>query len=200
MNQKRQFKFPPHHIMLDLETMATTPNAAIIAIGAVSFMPETMAIMDRFHEIVSLESCLKNGLEVNGDTVMWWMRQSMDAKDQYKRDGWSLKECLERFSRWMESYSDSWVWGNGASFDNVILANAYKKTGIPLPWEWWNDRCYRTVAALNHSVKMNRIGTLHNAIDDAESQAIHLMKIFKKNLEEGKELANAKFGKRDRKK
>jgi len=67
------------------------------------------------------------------------------------------------------------VWGNGAAFDNVILASAYRQANITQPWLFWNDRCYRTVKALSPAVTMQRNGTHHNALDDAESQARHLI-------------------------
>ena len=45
------------HIMLDLETMSTASNAAIVAIGAVEFEPETGKLGREFYCNVSLASC-----------------------------------------------------------------------------------------------------------------------------------------------
>ena len=67
------------------------------------------------------------------------------------------------------------MWGNGATFDNVILANAYRGAGLPVPWKFWNDKCYRTIKGFFPQIKLQRIGTHHNAQDDAESQAWHLI-------------------------
>jgi hypothetical protein len=66
------------------------------------------------------------------------------------------------------------LWGNGASFDNAILAHAYARCGATPPWKFWNDRCYRTVAALTATPRQQG-GTHHNALDDARSQAEHLI-------------------------
>ena len=84
-----------------------------------------------------------------------------------------------------ETQKDLKVWGNGANFDNVILDNLYKKLGIKTPWEWWNDRCYRTVKGMFKDVKANKfVGVGHKAIDDAVHQVKHLQKILKlKNIE-----------------
>jgi len=71
------------------------------------------------------------------------------------------------------------VWGNGASFDNAILANAYHKTHLDLPWQYYNNRCYRTIKNCYPNIKLSRAGTLHKALDDAKSQAMHLIEIFK---------------------
>ena len=62
--------------------------------------------------------------------------------------------------------------------DNVILRSAYQRRRIEPPWLWWNDRCYRTVKALHRDVPFERLGTHHKAIDDAISQAQHLIRML----------------------
>jgi len=69
------------------------------------------------------------------------------------------------------------VWGNGADFDLPILAAAYKAAGGPPPWKPYNGRCYRTLKNLAPSIKLERQGTHHQALDDAVCQAKHLIKI-----------------------
>ena len=162
-----------NNIMLDLETMGNTSNSAIIAIGAVRFNED---VIDRFYEVVDLKSCTDVGLEIEPSTVMWWMQQSEEARDKFKAEAISLNEALIKFAKWIGE--DAIVWGNGAAFDNVILANAYRKILYPQPWKFWNDRCYRTVKNLHPEIEMERVGTYHCAVDDAESQARHLMRIL----------------------
>jgi hypothetical protein len=71
------------------------------------------------------------------------------------------------------------VWGNGASFDCVILGNAYRAVGDEPPWKYFNERCYRTAKAMLPAVPFERIGTHHHALDDAASQAQHLIKMLR---------------------
>ncbi len=165
-------------VMLDLETMGKGPNAAIIAIGAVEFDIKNQQIGGRFYTVVDLASSVAAGGVMDVSTVLWWMKQSEEARSAFAREGAHIAEVLHSFTSWMEqcaSRSDVRVWGNGAAFDNVILASAYRSNGTPAPWEFWNDRCYRTLKAHYPSVKMPRTGTHHNAVDDAESQALHLI-------------------------
>lgn len=166
-----------NQVMVDLETMGTASNAAIIAIGAVRFDPEEQKITDSFYEVIDLQSCIDMGLEIEASTVMWWMQQSKDARKEFNCQGRPISVALFNFRNWLGE--DAVVWGNGAAFDNVILANAYKKYGAEQPWKFWNDRCYRTVKNLYPNVPFYRNGTYHRAVDDAESQALHLMKILK---------------------
>ncbi len=66
------------NIMLDLETMGNGPDAAIIAVGACKF--DTIAVLDTYYCVVDLTSSLNAGLKVDGDTILWWLKQSDDAR------------------------------------------------------------------------------------------------------------------------
>lgn len=168
-------------VMIDLETMDSGPNAAIVAIGTVEFDTKTCELGERFYKVVNLASAVEAGGVLNPNTIMWWMRQSEEARAVFKDDGEPVTEVLAQFTAWLEQrgpLKDIRIWGNGASFDNVILASAYKRLGQAVPWVFWNDRCYRTIKSLNWRIKMQRSGTHHNALDDAESQARHLIEIL----------------------
>lgn len=170
-------------VMLDLETMGNSPNAAIVAIGAVEFDPATRSLGRRFYRGVSLETSVRGGGQMDASTVMWWLRQSDEARKDICGDGQPLQQVLVEFSTWLATLAeDVKVWGNGAAFDNVILAQAYRHADLTIPWPHWNDRCYRTMKAMRPDVKMERVGVHHNAINDAESQALHLMAILAANV------------------
>ncbi len=169
------------NIMLDLETMGNSPTAAIVAIGAVAFDLDNHVIGKTWYSRVNLESAMQHGGTIDASTVTWWLQQSDDARGEIAQTcPISLPGALRNLSIWFDenTSTDVAVWGNGASFDNVILRGAYQRCGFPTPWSWWNDRCYRTVKAQHPSVPMERIGTHHNALADACSQARHLMAIY----------------------
>jgi exodeoxyribonuclease VIII len=111
---------------------------------------------------------------------MWWMKQSAAARKAVTRsDTESLFSALQGFEKFVGDKKSAKIWGNGASFDNVILANAYKKLSMDMPWHYWNDRCYRTVKnLLGKNIEVEKVGTAHNALDDAKTQAMHLCKIM----------------------
>ena len=164
-------------VMLDLETMGNTPNAAIIAIGAVKFNKDCV-LPDKFYRVVDLESSVRLGGKIDSSTVLWWMQQDQAARDAFKQEGEHILQVLADFTEWLDC-DNAEVWGNGVAFDNVILASAYRNAHLQVPWKFWNDRCYRTMKSLYPNVKMDRVGTHHNAVNDAESQALHLIEIFK---------------------
>lgn len=171
------------HIMIDIETMGTRPTAPIISIGAVAFDAE--GIHKKFYRKVSLESAVAGGGIIEPGTVLWWLTQSNEARAALTNDiDEPLGTVLGAFALWIADLpggpSDArGVWGNGAAFDNVLLAEAYKRLDMQTPWPFWKDRCYRTVKNMFPAVELVRNGTHHHALADAETQALHLIEISK---------------------
>jgi exodeoxyribonuclease VIII len=66
--------------MIDLETLATSPNAAVLTIGAVKFDPFNIETdnptCEKLYIKVDLDSCDALGLDVSEDTLEWWSQQS----------------------------------------------------------------------------------------------------------------------------
>ena len=172
--------------MLDLETYGERPGCVILSIGAVLFDPDAGVLGEEFYTAVSLSSCLDHGLHLDPDTVKWWQRQSEEARqvitDAQAPTALSLPLACQAFSGWLDLHSvardDRSVWGNGASFDQPILTEAYRVCGVERPWMFWNDECYRTIKKRRPLIKMEKSGVQHNALADAKQQALHLIKLL----------------------
>ncbi|MGO2335936.1 3'-5' exonuclease [Providencia sp.] len=167
------------HLMVDLETMSNKGNAAIVSIGAVAFEPSTGEIGPTFYTVVDLKSCERAGLHIDADTVLWWMKQSAEARAAIVADGDDLSITLlslRVFSREVLT-DDVQVWGNGVDFDNIILRNAYDAVGIEPFWKFYNNRDVRTIVELGRNAGIDPKKTLqfegeqHNALADAIHQA-----------------------------
>lgn len=174
-----------HHLMLDLETYGKGPGCTILAIGACFFSPRSGEIGDKFYRAIDKEQS-QWGLKDHPDTVAWWEKQSDEAKKVFTDSNRRiLPAALEDFGMFaMEGCEkkDLRIWGNGADFDNAILAYAYGACEMTVPWEFWNGRCYRTIKNLGHRAPIKRLGTYHNALDDAVSQAEHLLEIVSSSM------------------
>lgn len=168
-------------VMIDLETFGTGNDAVILSIGAVKFDPETsgMPLTDGFYVAIDPRSCVAAGLKMDASTVMWWMDEDRDEARRalMSTERLDLVTALEGFTMWF-GHESLPVWGNGATFDNVILRSAFRATGQDCPWHFWHDRCYRTVKNLAPGVELQREGTHHHALADARSQAAHLLEIM----------------------
>ena len=167
------------HVMVDLETLSTSDNALIVSIGAVRFNPLAPEVFDQFHVGIDLDSLPGNayGFDISPATVGWWLASDRAAgRDALSQvDKTDIASALDGFSLWLGP--NARVWGNGASFDNVILRNAYEKLGLEAPWPFYRDRCYRTIKNLAPELKAERIGAHHSALDDALTQVSHLQKL-----------------------
>lgn len=162
-------------IMLDLETLGTKPGSMILSIGAVVFGHGE--ITDTFYRRIDVKSCEVFGLSIDAGTVVWWMQQSQEAREEFCRQSLRIDHALEAFSEWLGK-DDREIWGNGSDFDNSILAEAYRRCGMQQPWRYSQNRCYRTVKALFPECPMLYTMASHNALNDATMQAQHLMDIF----------------------
>jgi hypothetical protein len=118
---------------------------------------------------------------MDAETIQWWMQagrwQARESILLMPEVG--IHEALMGFAEWYGEDKELPVWGNGATFDNVILATAYKACRLELPWSYKADRCYRTLRSLAPGVLFEKVGTGHTALDDALAQAWHAQRIVK---------------------
>lgn len=175
-----------NNIMIDLETMGTGQNSLVIAIGAVFFDPDTGDLGEEFYTNIDWQSGIDAGLEINADTVKWWLEQNSTAIKAILAPGKQIDTALEYFYLWISANAKSpsyvYPWGNGATFDISLLENAYNKVGERLPWKFWNVRDCRTVEYLAKGLVNKKdisfVGTQHNALDDAKYQATYISQMI----------------------
>lgn len=169
------------NVMIDLETMGNKPNAPIIAIGAVFFDMTTGEIGKEFYREVNLESSVAVGCEMDVSTVLWWLKQSDEARAKFAKND-SAPQLLLVLLEFMEFMGKgAQPWGNGAGFDLGILANSYRKLGLEPPWKFWAERDVRTIVELDHNNHkgMHFTGIPHYALDDAKHQVKYISAIVR---------------------
>ncbi|EMQ0961692.1 3'-5' exoribonuclease [Citrobacter braakii] len=180
------------HLMVDLETMGSGPDAPIVSIGAVYFDPSTGNTGAEFYQVVSLESSMSFGMKPDASTIQWWLKQSSEARSAILVDGaMGLRETLELLADFIAENAANGshtvqLWGNGCSFDNVILRRAYALAETPFAVPFWNDRDVRTMVELGKSVGINPRfdipfeGDMHNALSDARHQVKYVSAIWQR--------------------
>lgn len=180
------------HVMVDLETMGKKNNAPIVAIGAVVFDPVTGSIGESFYKVVCLESSVNWGAVIDPSTVIWWLKQSSEARSAIVNDdAIPLQDALLQFREFVSDNvaggsKKAQVWGNGASFDNSILRSSYDCIAEDYPWEYWNDRDVRTMVELGQAISFDPKTTIpfegsrHNALADAIHQARYVSAIWQR--------------------
>ncbi|RHH49026.1 exonuclease [Citrobacter portucalensis] len=180
------------HLMVDMETMGNSPDAPIVSIGAVFFDPSTGNTGAEFYQVVSLESSMSFGMKPDASTIQWWLKQSSEARSAILVDeAMGLLETLELLADFIAENAANGshtvqLWGNGCSFDNVILRRAYALTDTPFTVPFWNDRDVRTMVELGKSVGINPRfdipfeGEMHNALSDARHQVKYVSAIWQR--------------------
>ena len=154
-------------IMVDIETLGTDPGAAIASIGAVRF--DADGVGEEFSRSVDLTTAQAAGLSIDAETLSWWFNQSAAARAELF-GGDDLEGAMRAFRAFVHEADE--IWANSPAFDCVILAEAFEAVDVSCPWEFWQERDYRTVKALADEWPNADVdGVEHNAADDARHQA-----------------------------
>ena len=176
------------HVMVDIETLSTKPNALVLAIGACEINFQLNDTGHKFYTSIDHNSYTGLDYHIDPDTVLWWMSQSEDARRAIYVDTGSRKpihSVLEDLGSWMcdlmitgNGADELHVWGNGADFDNVVLTHFFKQCGVTQPWSFRGNRCFRTVKNLFPDTPDPADAVVkHLALQDAEWQANKLILI-----------------------
>ena len=168
-------------VMLDIETLSTSPDAVILTLGAIKWNRrgelKPMSSMSKFYRRITLDSCLELGRKVDKDTKKWWDEQDADVRyEAFEHpDRIPLKQALEEFFRWYGSSRN--VWSNGDDFDCVIVGESARACGLDVPWKFWQTRDVRTLYDLGNIRKSDLPNDLvHNALYDCYSQIVGVKK------------------------
>ena len=163
--------------MIDIETLATGPDAMIMTIAAQVFDPLSTGWPDRhFYARVSPES--QPNRKMDDNTIAWWAHQVPEAQrevfeEQFRRP---LIDCLDELGKLI--WQSNRIWANGPTFDMNILEHAYKESGMALPWKFWSVRDARTVYALWPDMPEVKSAS-HHALDDYKRQIEMLQSCIK---------------------
>ena len=167
-------------VMLDLETLSTRPDATILTFGACKFSPYNQEPIDKgIYFRVNVDEQIALGRHVDDNTIEWWGKQSADVYDEAfnPADRITLEQFTQELNRFIVGCDN--IWAQGPVFDIVILENLYRQMGLPCPWQFWQIRDSRTLlSSLGDPREKNKAG-LHNALEDAVSQAQAVQYVFK---------------------
>jgi len=71
-------------VMVDIETLSTSPNSLILTIGAIKFSRnkevKKLEDLDTFYVRINQNSCKKLKMDISEDTLDWWNSQSEEAR------------------------------------------------------------------------------------------------------------------------
>jgi len=157
---------------LDIETLATSPDAVVLTFGAIKFDPfdSSKEMSDGIYFRINVDEQIALGRRVDEGTVDWWGTQSAEVREEAL--GETDRVSIEDFTKALNKFvvGATRIWAQGPVFDIVILENLYRQIGKPAPWQYYTIRDSRTLLkALGDDRQGGAL--LHNALADAVSQA-----------------------------
>lgn len=168
------------HVMIDLETLDTTPSSVVLSVGACLFSINNgyAEIQSSFSNSVEVLTQMLNGRTVSHSTLHWWQKQSADAKARvvYPANISSPPDMLDALDSWAKELEEfDYIWCQGGSFDFPILTDLYRDHDRAPFWKFWQERDCRTILGLG-DVNRGEIAqelslTQHDAADDCVLQA-----------------------------
>jgi len=159
-------------IMIDLETLSLRSDAMILQIGAVALDALGVYEQDTFLCNVSAHA----GFDVSTETLKWWQERPEELRMSLYMNQHHITDALENFNKWCGN-EPFHIWAKSAGFDLAVLRFAYMKMGVPIPWHYRAERCYRTAAATLPFATFVPPAVAHRADNDAIAQARHLLEI-----------------------
>lgn len=139
------------HLMIDLETMSSRPNAVVVSIGLTAF-DKTAVEPTGLRVVVNREEQKRMGRHEDPDTMAWWAKQTPEARAVFDEKQIPVTEATFKVQQYVTSYTDGprhvEPWGNGADFDLPIITGLFADFGVPVPWKFYNHRCFRTLKHL----------------------------------------------------
>lgn len=171
---------------IDMETLSTEHNAALLSIGAVIQDFGTGQQVDTFYANITPESSIAAGLDVSESTKAWWAKQGQAAQDVLSVDQRPLRDVLVDFAKWLAGHGVQYAIGNGPRADNQWLESACKAVGMQSPIKYWGDLDMRTLTFIGtHILGLDHWhntfkGVKHNALHDAINEAEFCNAVFQK--------------------
>lgn len=166
---------------IDIETLGTKPGSVVLSIGVVGF-EVNKAPKELLNVRIDVLESLFAGLKVDESTLAWWRKQSREAKQALTMGTLvSSGGAINALNQVFEDYATDnvRVWMKGPSFDGAHLAAMADLLSKELPWQYWSERCVRTICDGVKEPARGAGNVHHGALDDAMHQAKWVRKAIK---------------------
>lgn len=169
------------HVMIDIETLATTPDAVVMSVGAVKFDPKaSRPPTNKTLWRPDIDEQTARDRHVSESTLEWWSRQPTHIQDDAfsEHDRITVKDFMKELNRYCVGADK--IWCQGPQFDLLILENFYTQWGHHFGWQFWQVMDCRTLFQLMPTDPRKAIQQdLHSADADAYFQALGVQQCYK---------------------
>lgn len=162
----------PRLTVIDWETLGLESNTKVLSLGAVTFNIDGSGQDVNFYANIELRG--QENRTSTESTVKWWEEQTDEARAALHINEIPLKQTISALRAHIYIECSEGIIGNGVNFDNAILANICKETGLDYPVKYYQDYDLRTMNLMAGVAKVAwpKELTMHNALDDAIYEAM----------------------------
>lgn len=165
-------------MIVDIETLGKSHNCVIIQLAALFFDREGN-LGKEFTMNINIDSCLKLGMTVDGETISWWFQKKPEALQAVITNPKLLTEVLSAFNNFALDARSVWC---HKDFDAPKLNNAFRRCNTAPVYNYKMVKDLRTAVDLGEIdiSKFKMDGILHNGLDDCKFEVKYLVEAMKK--------------------
>lgn len=157
------------HLMIDIEAMDDKPTAAITAIAAIFFNPETGEVGKTFYRRISLDDAMSNGGTVSAEAIEWWLRQPSEIRCQLLDDDYQdIELAICDFYAFVNDNADPAtvkLWSGCPSLHCSVLRHALNKFAGQC-FTYSNEQSVITVIGLAEALGLNMKTIIPSVVPD----------------------------------
>jgi exodeoxyribonuclease VIII len=175
------------NVMIDIETLGTTPDTCILQVAAVSWGDG--GIDDGISFDLSVTEQVNLGRRVDPRTLSWWMDDKVKPEVRVnvlqRTSPIQLQVGMNLLNEYIGLDKELCVWANPPQFDISIIRSVMEQCGVIPTWKHWQERDLRTLRNVCKDVGIiydMKNENHHSAYSDARHQALevtHLMNELK---------------------
>ena len=156
-------------VMVDIESLSSRQDAAIIAIGLCLF--DDKEILDS-HQIL-IDPRFAPGHR-DPETLKWWNRQDPDVfRKMMSGDTMPWDACEEMYAICESTWEARTIWANAPTFDVNLLRRLFDLYDVDFPFHFSREMDYRSVKKFAKKMKIDFSEPLNSrSAHDAESDAV----------------------------
>ena len=174
------------NLMINLHTLGRYGTSAITSICAIEFNIETGEMGQTFYTEIDIQSCINNGLIVDGEAIEWWVKQNKKVRTTISSgNGIYIDEVLYQFCDFLSriGLKDLQLWGNPSKFHIGNLESAFLSCHLEIPWGSNCERDLHTLLKLTSEdgkVYFPIFGVDENPVMDCEKNVVKCVEAYKK--------------------
>jgi len=165
-------------IMVDIESLSSEPDGAIIAIGLVQFNQEE--ILDEYEILIDPQLAIGHR---STSTLEWWNRQDPKVYEKMMSGELTPWDACEEMVEIIAEWGSKIMWANAPTFDISMLRLLFKICDVRFPIKFNKEMDFRTLknlTSIDYSAAYGK-RKAHDAVDDAKAQA-RAVQIIRKEL------------------